>query len=795
MRANVTLNMCNERKSKMNWPIKAVFIMVLFLQLVSTAYGTAEFKFDEKMFENHGSVMLIINADTGDIIAANSAAIDFYGYSREKLLDMKITQINSLSAEETKSEMKMAIEEHRNYFKFEHKLKNGEIRYVEVYSYPFSNQENQNLLFSIIHDVTENIMLERESNIKKYTIIGILLFAFINTLIFSLYILKTKTKLRQINGDLKNLFENMNEGFALHEIIVDSKGEAIDYVFLEMNQAFQAMTGLKAEAILGKSVLEVLPQTEKYWIENYGRVALKGDGNNLTHYSNELGKYFEVNAYSPKIGQFVTIISDVTERVESAAALNLERELFKTTLHSLGDGVISTDKNGRIEIMNAVAEELTGWQLDEAKGRPFEEVFDIVDDMTELPIESPVSVVMRTGNRTDIGASAVLIDKRGLKTPVEDSAAPIKDEVGNIKGVVLVFRDFTEKKEKNDQILYLSYHDQLTGLYNRRFFEEELERLDTFRNLPFSIAMVDVNGLKLTNDAFGHLMGDELLRRIANVLRKEFRADDIIARTGGDEFVILLPKTDYQKAELIVRRVYESIRAEEFGPIIMSASIGFETKWQDENIKDIFKKAEEHMYKRKITESQIMRHQTLHSIIESLNKKIPYEKQHADNVTYYALKLGKKMNLSEETLRDLELAARMHDIGKISVSEYILNKDNYFTKAEYEVVKRHSESGYQILKTIDEYSMIAEYVLFHHERWDGTGYPKRLSGEDIPLISRIIAISEAFEAMTESRSYRQKLSSEEALEEIRNNAGSQFDPTIVEVFLELKDELFLPKFK
>ncbi|MDZ5035172.1 GGDEF domain-containing protein, partial [Clostridium perfringens] len=138
---------------------------------------------------------------------------------------------------------------------------------------------------------------------------------------------------------------------------------------------------------------------------------------------------------------------------------------------------------------------------------------------------------------------------------IEDNAAPIKGENDVINGVALAFRDVSEKKERQEKIEYLSFYDQLTGLYNRRFFEEELKRLDTKSNLPITLVIIDVNGLKLTNDAFGHLEGDKLLQKVAKVIKKECRNEDIISRIGGDEFTIILPKTSSEETEKILNRI------------------------------------------------------------------------------------------------------------------------------------------------------------------------------------------------------------------------------------------------
>ncbi len=492
-----------------------------------------------------------------------------------------------------------------------------------------------------------------------------------------------------------------------------------------------------------------------------------------------------------EIGQLATAIEKmkyaikelIDKLTEKAAMLELEKELFSTTLKSIGDGVISTDQHGKIVLMNTVSEGLTGWKQEEASGKPFEEVFNIINENTRKKCVNPVSRALQLKKVVMLENHTILITKTGNEIPIEDSAAPITDKSGHISGTVLVFRDTTEKKEKQQRIEYLSYHDQLTGLYNRHFFEEEIKRLDVDRNLPFSIAMIDVNGLKLTNDAFGHEAGDLLLKSVSKVLKNECRTDDIISRVGGDEFVILLPKSSHAETELIVKRIYKVIESQKINSIILSVSIGWETKTNShEDIKEVYSKAEDYMYRKKITESQSMRNQTIKVIMHTLHETNSREKIHSERVSKLSRIIGEAMKLEEEVLKELEIIGLMHDIGKIAINNNILNKPGKLTEGEYEEIKRHPEISYHILKSADVYTRLAEYVLSHHERWDGKGYPRGLYGEETPFVARIIAVADAYEAMTANRPYKETLSHEKAMEELKRCAGTQFDPEIVDAY-------------
>ena len=689
---------------------------------------------------------------------------------------------------------------------------------------------------------------------------------------------------------------------------------------MTVNRTFEMITGLKAAHLIGKTVREVLPDTEQSWIERYGDVALHGKNLTFENYSGALGKYFRVNVFSPKLRQFATIFSDITdqmyaqEKVEGErnllegileaamsgywswdlvrdeaylspslkrmlgyedhelenspaawhrlileqdhaamleqfqqhvdshgkipffievrcrhkdgrivwvirsgrvvewygdtpirvagchiditnikapeAALQRERSLFKTTLHSLGDAVISADRNGKVDLMNAAAETLTGWRYEDARGLPFESVFHIVHEITGVRCPNPVELVLQTGKMIELANHTMLIRKDGGAIPIEDSAAPIIDEAGATTGIVLVFRDYTDKKEKQERIRYLSDHDQLTTLYNRHYFETQLSLLDQADSLPFTIVMADVNGLKLTNDAFGHQAGDALLKTVANALKKACRPSDIVARVGGDEFVLLLPKTSASNTEKIINRINEVIRQGRQDNIVVSVSFGWETKvTPEQSITEVLSRAEEHMYRKKLVESQSMRNQTIKLIMHALQEDNSQERIHAEKVTELCLNIGRRLELSGDVLKELETAALMHDIGKIALNEHILNKTGALTKTDFEEIKRHPEIGYHILKSADAYTNLADYVLSHHERWDGTGYPRELAGEAIPLVGRIIAVADAYEAMIGCRPYKKApMTPAEAVQEIKRCAGTQFDPTVVDTFLSLHME-------
>lgn len=365
---------------------------------------------------------------------------------------------------------------------------------------------------------------------------------------------------------------------------------------------------------------------------------------------------------------------------------------------------------------------------------------------------------------------------------------PVKNKE-EIIGAIEVVQDITKRKEMEEEIKYMSFHDKLTGLYNRAFWEEELNRLNTKRQFPLSIIMGDLNGLKLINDAFGHKEGDKLLIRISEVIRSSCRKEDIIARWGGDEFVILLPKTD----KFIVQRVCERIRRncekhnnKENNLIQLSISLGFATKeMEEESIEDVLKLAEDRMYRNKLIEGKTFRDSIISSL-KNLLWDVSFEnKFHEERIKELSLRFADFLHLSDVEREELVLLANFHDIGEITIPKEILRKPNKLKSEEWKEIKTHPEVGYRIAESYHGLAHIASLILSHHEWWDGSGYPQGLKGEEIPLVSRIFSIVDAFEVMTWGRPYKEKKTEKEAVEELKKFAGTQFDPRLVDVFINV----------
>jgi len=385
------------------------------------------------------------------------------------------------------------------------------------------------------------------------------------------------------------------------------------------------------------------------------------------------------------------------------------------------------------------------------------------------------------------------VDAKGRIIWFEEVVTPFYNKLGELMAIEGIMRDITERKNTEDQLAFLSFHDSLTSLYNRAYFEEELKRLDTKRQLPLSVIMADVNGLKLINDAFGHKEGDKLLKSCGRVLKKCSRSEDMVARWGGDEFSMLLPKTNEEDAMVVLDRINRACHKTSGNKIPLSISLGAATKIsRDEDFQSTIKKAEDSMYHHKLMETKGIISAIISSLEQTLFDKSIRTEKHSRDLKKLTMKMGNAIKLSEEKLDNLRVLTTLHDIGKIAILDSILNKKESLTKREWEIIKRHPEIGYRIALSSNQLSSIAEYILTVHEHWDGTGYPQGLKGAKIPLLSRIIALVDAYIVMRENKPYRKSRSRKEAIEEIKKCSGTQFDPKLVDVFLEITERKLQP---
>ncbi|WP_422484594.1 PAS domain S-box protein [Gudongella sp. DL1XJH-153] len=707
----------------------------------------------QSLLKNSVSIITIVD-NKGNYVDASDSAAELLGIDKEELLGKNFKEVVTDKNEEFMNTLATISKTKKPVYKEEsYHIDNEEIIY-ESRVFPIEEKDDEVVLFgSIANDITDRKKAEQD--------------------------------LIHFNNLIKYILEHNPSGVAVHD-------KDLNYIYV--SEKYLKSYNVREEDIIGKHHYEIFPDLPQKWRDVHKR-SLKGEV-----VREEEDPYYRVDGSidwtrwesrpwydkDGEIGGIVIYTDIITQQKEMEAEIYREREQFKTTLLSVGDAIISTDKDGRISLMNNVAEKLTGWSQEEAYNEPLEKVLNIINENTREYCENPAKKALALRKTVEMENHTILIAKDGKEIPIEDSAALIKDRTGTITGVVIVFRDFTEKKEKQKEIEYLNLHDHLTGIYNRRYFEEELERLDVDSNLPLSVIVIDVNGLILINDAFGHNKGDEILIKSAQAIKNSLKADEIVSRVGGDEFSIILPKCGKNKVSKIIEKIKESIDKESEEGIPFSLAIGFDTKVESkESMSEVLKKAESRMYTNKIFSEQSKRREVILTMLSTLHEKHPREEEHSRRVSELSYELGKAIGLKDDRLNLLKTAGLLHDIGKIAIDYSIIEKPGALTEEEYLEVKKHPEIGYRILKSSIEYEDIAKTVLYHHEKIDGSGYPKGIKEREIPLESKIISIVDAYDAMISSRPYkiRQK-TKEEAIRELERCSNTQFDLDLVKVFIE-----------
>jgi len=454
------------------------------------------------------------------------------------------------------------------------------------------------------------------------------------------------------------LFAQSPMGIALHQLLCDSEGKPIDFRYLEVNKAFEQITGYIASEVVGRNMSELFPSSYQSNLEMFGKVALTGENLEFEVFIPELDKYLEIKAYRPKHMQFITITKDITRRRKA---------------------------------------------------------------------------------------------EEGLKHSMT--------------------------------------HDWLTGLYSRRFFEEELNRLARERHYPISLVIADVNGLKLVNDTLGHQTGDILLKKAADVLLKAGREGDIVARWGGDEFAMLLSETTLEQVSRISSHIQDIIDSSENNTLNLSLSFGYATATDSStDIAETIKRAEDHMYRRKGLQKMSSRKSLVQSLQTVLQNKSQELVQRSNNVQLLTEAFGRKLGMPDKALHELTLLAAIHDIGNVAIAEAVMSKPGPLTAEEWDAMRRHPEIGYRIALASLDLVPVAEGILYHHEWWDGTGYPQGIKGMAIPLQARILAITDSFTAMITDRPHAKARTIAQAMLEIRQGEGIHFDPGLVDVFMNLLED-------
>lgn len=513
-------------------------------------------------------------------------------------------------------------------------------------------------------------------------------------------------------------------------------------------------------------------------------------------------------------------------------------QIFNTA----ADGMRLIDKNFNVIRVNKTFSILTGVSAAEAIGKKCYAIFRGSMCHTQ---QCPLVQIINGAKCIECDVEKETGD--GAKISCIVTATPFLDAAGKLAGIVEDFKNISERKrvnikleelnkelvESNKRFKELALKDSHTGLYNHRYLEDAVEaefsRAKRY-NYSLSVLMMDIDYFKSINDVYGHQFGDLVLKQFADQLTKVVRRYDIVIRFGGEEFIIILPRTNKVIVLMLAKRILNVVNLYNFGDkkqiVKLRVSVAAASYPEDKIIKGLdlvnytdkaLSKAKEDggnrvyssadlndekisnmeleentnvkLLKNKIGKLTKRANQSLIEAVFAFAKTIELKDhqtgEHVERTVYYAVETARALNLPRSEVERIKEASRLHDLGKVGISEQILLKPAKLSEEEFEEIKKHPQIGVDIIRPIQALREIIPLILYHQERWDGSGYCAGLKGEDIPVGARIIAVADVYEALISDRPYRRAYSKAEALKIIREGSGTQFDPEIVDIFLKV----------
>ncbi|MBC5627774.1 diguanylate cyclase [Clostridium sp. NSJ-6] len=584
---------------------------------------------------------------------------------------------------------------------------------------------------------------------------------------------------------MKNVFKMLAENSILPMWIKD-----LDYKFIFVNKSYADLQHRIPEEIIGLKNEDLYDKDLSNKFNEYCDEVVEKKAVNIKEVYTEAGyrqcviiPLLDNNGELVALAGIISVTSDISRIKEKEYEIELQKVLTNKIIDILPGVIFYKDLNSKYVYANKACRDFYSQRgIPDIIGKSELDICQNKEQGKKF-MEDDKHIIE---NKTPIHNEIVYKDKDGEFTYREVIKIPLLDKYGNVKGVVGRSLDITERKKYQDKLEYLSYTDILTGAKNRTYFEEVEKRYSEEGKLPLGVIMGDANGLKLVNDTFGHRQGDKLLIDITEVLKNVSKNVGEVFRIGGDEFVILVPEASLKQCEELILEIEEKCNQYKNDLFNISISLGAAVKYDaKKDIYEVIKEAEDKVYRNKLLQKSSIKGSILTSLKIGLGVNSGETEQHNERVVIRAIKVGEKLGLSMSELDELKIASGLHDIGKIGISDDILSKSTSLTDEEYEIIKTHTEKGYRIIKASSELKSVAKSVLYHHERWDGNGYPMGLKGEEIPLLARIISVCDTFDVMISGRVYKSAMSKKSALEELKRCAGTQFDPKVVDIFIDL----------
>jgi len=604
---------------------------------------------------------------------------------------------------------------------------------------------------------------------------------------------------RQINAMLKALEQSQLELWQSEEQYrcLFNDGLTANYIskpdgqIILCNTAFARIFGYgKPEDIICNNAVSLYhdPETrdkfitelrEKKKLEHYEYELVDRNGRKVTVVENAVGTFDRHG----ELIQMQGYLFDITERKQAEEKLRESEEKYRLLAENAKDIIfrLQVAPERKFEYISPAVTTITGNTPEDFYADP-RLVYRLV-----YPDDLAILKGMVTG-KYDLDSTITLrwVCRDGRVIWIEQRNVPVYAPGGGLVAIEGIVRDITVRKQMEQKLRHLSLHDPLTGLFNRAYFEMEIQRLEKTDCYPVGIILCDVDGLKLVNDTMGHDAGDQVLLTTAGVIRNALLEDDVVARVGGDEFAILLPRSGADTVKDVCGRIMSAV--DEYNltnnDFPLSISAGFAVCANVScSLRDTFKEADNNMYKEKLHRKQSARSAIVQTLMKALEARDFITEGHADRIQDMVAGLGRYIGLPEPGINDLRLLAQFHDIGKVGIPDQILFKPGPLNREEVDKMRRHCEIGHRIALAAPDLAHIADWILKHHEWWNGKGYPLGLKEGEIPLECRILAIADAYDAMTSDRPYRKAMSHEKALEELEGCAGKQFDPRLVKSFI------------